>query len=85
MIEPTEYPRLPWTVRIVTLGVAAFVSLNVLVLWVYGERLAQIMESIEHQEVIEDAVAKARAEHPYTPGVVGVEIVPPAPRAPPKP
>jgi hypothetical protein len=77
MFDPGVYPKLPWRWRLLTLGVAAFVSLNVLVLWVWGERLAKLMEAIEHQEVIADAVAKHRAEHPYTPGIVGVEIVPP--------
>ncbi len=80
MPEPLPYSPLPWKLRLIMLAVAVVLASSVVATYGAGVRFAKVMEAVEHQQAVNDAVAVAAAKRAAAgeadSGVVTVGIVP---------
>ena len=83
MPEPLPYSPLPWKIRLIMLAVAVVLASSVVATYGAGVRFAKVMETVEHQQAVNDAVAVAAAKRAAAgetdSGVVTVGILPTKP------
>jgi hypothetical protein len=80
----TPYAPLSWKIRVISLVAAVALASSVVATWRFGVSFAKLMEAVERQQAVTDAVTTAPAKRAAAglstdPGVLTVGILPPKP------